>query len=117
KDDKHKTSELLDADTLQIIKLDKHSRTFQLLMNIQEEVHRFAITFHRSLRSKKITKSFLDEIEGIGPKRKQKLLNYFGSIKKIKEATETELREAGIPQNIIESIKNYKKNNNIVNNT
>lgn len=117
KDDKHKTSELLDGDTLQIIKLDKHSRTFQLLMNIQEEVHRFAITFHRSLRSKKITKSFLDEIEGIGPKRKQKLLNYFGSIKKIKEATETELREAGIPQNIIESIKNYKKNNNIVNNT
>ncbi|QVK18979.1 excinuclease ABC subunit UvrC [Mycoplasmatota bacterium] len=104
KDDKHKTSDLLDGDTLEIIPLNKHTKTFQLLMNIQEEVHRFAITFHRSLRSKKMTKSFLDDIDGIGPKRKKLLLNHFGSIKKIKEATEDELLEIGIPKNIIEKI-------------
>lgn len=104
KDDKHKTSELLDGDTFEIISLNKHTKTFQLLMNIQEEVHRFAITFHRSLRSKKMTKSFLDDIEGIGPKRKKLLLNHFGSIKKIKEATKDELIEIGIPKNIVENI-------------
>ncbi len=117
KDDKHKTSDLLDGDTLEIIPVDKHSKAFQLLMNIQEEVHRFAITFHRSLRNKKVTKSFLDDIEGIGPKRKKLLLNHFGSIKRIKEATVEELLELGIPKNIIENITNNKKNNNIVNNT
>lgn len=109
KDDKHKTSSLLDGDTYNIVPLDKHSKTFQLLMNIQEEVHRFAITFHRSLRNKKITKSFLDEIKGIGPARKKLLINHFGSIKKIKEAKEEELLELGIPKNIIQSIINYEK--------
>ncbi len=109
KDEKHKTSELLDGDTMDIISIDKHSKTFQLLMNIQEEVHRFAITFHRSIRSKKVTKSFLDDIEGIGPKRKKLLINHFGSIKKIKEASKDELREIGIPKNIIENMIKLQK--------
>ncbi len=109
KDDKHKTSDLLDGDTLEIIHLDKHSKMFQLLMNIQEEVHRFAITFHRSLRNQKMTKSFLDDIDGIGAKRKKLLLNHFGSIKKIKEATNEELIEVGIPKNIVENIIKQQK--------
>lgn len=108
KDDHHKTSELLDGDTLEFIKLDKHSRAFQLLMNIQEEVHRFAITFHRTLRNKKVTKSFLDDLPGIGPTRKKQLLNYFGSVKRIKEATYEELKAAGIPKNVIEVILHAK---------
>ncbi|MDF2700519.1 MAG: Excinuclease subunit [Haloplasmataceae bacterium] len=108
KDDKHKTSELLDGETLEIIPITRFSRAFQLLMNIQEEVHRFAITFHRELRSNKLTKSFLDEIEGIGPTRKKLLLNHFGSVKKIKEATLEELTDVGIPTNIA---KNIMKNN------
>lgn len=115
KDDKHKTSFVIDENGT--VNINKHTKGFQLLMNIQEEVHRFAITFHRNLRTKKITKSFLDEISGIGPKRKQKLLSHFGSIKKIKEATEEELKALGIPKNIIENLQNFKKNNNIVNNT
>lgn len=109
KDDKHKTGELLDGDTLKIINLDKHSKAFQILMNIQEEVHRFAITFHRNLRTKKITESFLDEISGIGPKRKILLINHFGSIKKIKTATKAELLATGIPENIVENILEYQK--------
>ncbi len=109
KDDKHKTSDLLDGDTLEIIHLDKHSKTFQLLMNIQEEVHRFAITFHRNLRSSKLTKSFLDDIDGIGPRRKKKLLNHFGSIKKIKEASKQELIDIGMPKNIVENIIEQQK--------
>jgi excinuclease ABC subunit C len=112
KDDKHKTSELLDGDTMAFIPIKKQSKAFHLLMGIQEEVHRYAITFHRSLRNKKLTQSFLDDIEGVGPKRKKQLLNHFGSIKKIKEASVEELQEAGIPYNVSVKIKEKVLNSN-----
>lgn len=109
KDDKHRTSEILDGDNFTSIKINKHSKAFQLLMNIQEEVHRFAITYHRNLRNSKLTKSYLDDIEGIGPKRKKLLLKYFGSIKKIKQASVEQLMDAGLPINIAHNIIDKEK--------
>jgi excinuclease ABC subunit C len=98
KDDKHKTSELLYGNPLQIVPLEKRSQEFYLLQRIQDEVHRFAITFHRQLRGKSVFQSILDEIDGIGPKRKKQLLKHFGSMKKMKEATVKEFQEIGIPE-------------------
>jgi excinuclease ABC subunit C len=98
KDDKHQTSELLYGNPLEIIPLGKRSQEFYLLQRIQDEVHRFAITFHRQLRGKNAFQSILDEVEGIGPKRKKQLLKHFGSVKKIKEATLEELISSGLPE-------------------
>ncbi|MFD2681517.1 excinuclease ABC subunit UvrC [Bacillus seohaeanensis] len=98
KDDKHQTSELLYGNPLEIIPLGKRSQEFYLLQRIQDEVHRFAITFHRQLRGKNAFQSILDEVEGIGPKRKKQLLKHFGSVKKIKEATLEELIASGLPE-------------------
>ncbi len=100
KDDKHQTSELLYGNPLQIIPLEKRSQEFYLLQRIQDEVHRFAITFHRQLRGKSAFQSMLDEIDGIGPKRKKQLLKHFGSMKRMKEATLEEFRELGIPERV-----------------
>lgn len=107
KDEKHRTSELLFGEEAEPIKLPRNSHEFYLLQRIQDEVHRFAITFHRQLRTKSAFKSILDDIPGVGPKRKKQLLKYFGSIKKIQEATIEELQEADIPRNIAEVIKEY----------
>lgn len=82
KDDKHQTSQLLYGSPPEIIPLKRTSEAFYLLQRIQDEVHRFAITFHRQLHEKNAITSVLDEIEGIGPKRKQQLLKQFGSVKK-----------------------------------
>jgi excinuclease ABC subunit C len=71
--------------------IDKKSEALKLIQQARNEAHRFAITFHRNLRSKSFTKSQLLDIPGIGEKTGQKLLNHFGSVKKIKEATEIEL--------------------------
>jgi excinuclease ABC subunit C len=98
KDDKHQTSELLYGNPLEIIPLGKRSQEFYLLQRIQDEVHRFAITFHRQLRGKNAFQSILDEVEGIGPKRKKQLLKHFGPVKKIKEATLEELISSGLPE-------------------
>ncbi|MGM0864258.1 MAG: excinuclease ABC subunit UvrC [Bacillota bacterium] len=100
KDDKHQTSELLYGNPLQIVPLEKRSQEFYLLQRIQDEVHRFAITFHRQLRGKSAFQSTLDDIDGIGPKRKKQLLKHFGSMKKMKEATVEEFIEIGIPEAI-----------------
>ncbi|USK94481.1 excinuclease ABC subunit UvrC [Rossellomorea marisflavi] len=100
KDDKHQTSELLYGNPLQIIPLEKRSQEFYLLQRIQDEVHRFAITFHRQLRGKSAFQSMLDDIDGIGPKRKKQLLKHFGSMKRMKEATLEEFRELGIPERV-----------------
>jgi excinuclease ABC subunit C len=100
KDDKHKTSQLLYGSPLEIIPLGRTSYEFYLLQRIQDEVHRFAITFHRQLRGKNAFQSSLDDIEGIGPKRKRQLLKHFGSLKKMKEASLDELLEAGIPKKV-----------------
>lgn len=109
KDDKHQTSQLLYGDPLEIVPLKRTSEAFYLLQRIQDEVHRFAITFHRQQRGKHVVASVLDQLEGVGPKRKQKLLRHFGSVKKIREATPEQLREAGLPEKIAESVAEYFK--------
>lgn len=110
KDDKHKTSELLYGEPPESVPLKRNDQTFYLIQRIQDEVHRFAITFHRQLRGKSAFQSSLDEIEGIGQKRKRLLIQHFGSIDKIKEASFEELTNLGIPSNVAENIKQYFKN-------
>lgn len=109
KDDKHQTSQLLYGDPVEIIPLKKTSEAFYLLQRIQDEVHRFAITFHRQTRGAQAITSVLDEIPGIGPKRKTQLLKHFGSVKKIQEASSEALQEAGLPLKLAESVANYFK--------
>lgn len=97
KDDKHSTAMLLDENGNQV-PIDTKSPLFFLLTRMQDEVHRYAISFHRQVRSKSLFSSILDEVEGIGEARKKKLLNHFKSVKKMKEASLGEL-EAVIPKN------------------
>ncbi len=97
KDDKHSTAMLLDENGNQV-PIDTKSPLFFLLTRMQDEVHRYAISFHRQVRSKSLFSSILDEVEGIGEERKKKLLNHFKSVKKMKEASLEEL-EAVIPKN------------------
>lgn len=97
KDDKHSTAMLLDEDGNQV-PIDIKSPLFFLLTRMQDEVHRYAISFHRQVRSKSLFSSILDEVEGIGEARKKKLLNHFKSVKKMKESSLEEL-EAVIPKN------------------
>ena len=104
KNDKHQTHELLFGDPLKVVELSRNSQEFFLLQRIQDEVHRFAITFHRQLRSKNSFSSQLDGIEGLGPKRKQNLMKYFKSLTKIKEASVDEIVEVGIPRAVADAI-------------
>jgi excinuclease ABC subunit C len=110
KDDKHRTSQLLYGNPLQVISLPRNSQEFYLLQRIQDEVHRFAITFHRQLRGKGVFQSLLDEISGIGEKRKKALLKHFGSVKKMREATIEELTAAGLPANVAVELHNKLQN-------
>lgn len=100
KNDQHKTSELLFGPELAVVPLKRNSTEFFLLQRIQDEVHRFAITFHRQVRSKNTFASVLDDIEGLGPKRKKFLLKEFKSLKKMKEASLEDLTIGGIPQKV-----------------
>ncbi|MEE0422367.1 MAG: excinuclease ABC subunit UvrC [Prevotella sp.] len=93
KDDRHRTNELLYGFPPQTIALPPESELFKVLTQIQDEVHRYAITFHRDKRSKHALHSELDDIKGIGPKAKEALLSKFKSMKKIKEASLEELAE------------------------
>ncbi|MFE8703783.1 excinuclease ABC subunit UvrC [Cytobacillus sp. FJAT-54145] len=104
KDDKHRTSQLLYGEPLEVIPLERNSQEFYLLQRIQEEVHRFAITFHRQLRGKSAFQSILDDVEGIGEKRKKQLLKEFGSVKKMKEASFEDFTNIGIPKNVTEEL-------------
>ncbi len=97
KDNKHSTAMLLDENGNQV-PINTKSPLFFLLTRMQDEVHRYAISFHRQVRSKSLFSSILDEVEGIGEARKKKLLNHFKSVKKMKEASLEEL-EAVIPKN------------------
>ncbi|ADP33332.1 excinuclease ABC subunit UvrC [Bacillus atrophaeus] len=97
KDDKHRTSNLLIGDPLEAIYLERNSQEFYLLQRIQDEVHRFAISFHRQIRGKSAFQSVLDDIPGIGEKRKKSLLKHFGSVKKMKEASLEDIQKAGVP--------------------
>ena len=94
KDDRHRTNELLYGFPQQTIGLRTDSQLFHLLTHIQDEVHRFAITFHREKRSKKQLKSELDDIKGIGPKTKETLLKTFKTVKRIREASLDEIEKA-----------------------
>lgn len=106
KDDKHKTSELLFGPELNVVPLERNSQEFFLLQRIQDEVHRFAITFHRQLRSKNSFASKLDNIDGLGPKRKKMLLKEFKSLKNIQAASIDELQKVGLPKVVAENTYN-----------
>ena len=105
KNDKHQTHELLFGDPLEVVELSRNSQEFFLLQRIQDEVHRFAITFHRQLRSKNSFSSQLDGIEGLGPKRKQNIMKHFKSLTKIKEARVDEIVEVGVPRAVAEAVQ------------
>lgn len=105
KDDRHRTNELLYGFPQQTIGLRTDSPLFHLLTHIQDEVHRFAITFHREKRSKKQLKSELDDIKGIGPKTKETLLKTFKTVKRIREASLDEIEKA-IGKSKAEIVKN-----------
>ena len=105
KNDKHQTHELLFGDPLEVVDLSRNSQEFFLLQRIQDEVHRFAITVHRQLRSKNSFSSQLDGIDGLGPKRKQNLMKHFKSLTKIKEASVDEIVEVGVPRAVAEAVQ------------
>ncbi|MGI6232245.1 MAG: excinuclease ABC subunit UvrC [Prevotella sp.] len=94
KDDRHRTNELLYGWPPVVIGLKTNSELFHVLTQIQDEVHRYAITFHRDKRSKHALHSELDDIKGIGPKTRDEVLKVFKSVKRAKEATLEELTEA-----------------------
>lgn len=96
KNDKHQTSDLISGVNDQKLELEKTSQGFFLLQRIQDEVHRFAVTFHRQLRSKTNFSSRLDEIPGIGPKTRIKLMKEFGSLEKIADATIEDIQKIGV---------------------
>ncbi|MCI7206709.1 MAG: excinuclease ABC subunit UvrC [Terrisporobacter sp.] len=106
KDDKHRTKGLISAT--KEFELDKTSNLYRFVASIQEEVHNYAITYHRSLRNKSLTKSSLDDIPGVGEKRKKALLSNFKSIEDIKNASVEELSQVeGLNKSVAENIYNY----------
>lgn len=105
KNDKHRTNDLISSD-LSVINIDRMSNVFHYLTRMQDEVHRFTITYHRTLRSKGSISSILDDIEGIGPSRKKALIKKFGSVTKMRNAEMEELCEI-LPQNVAEELKAY----------
>ncbi len=106
KNDRHQTNGLLDQAGNSVV-LPKSHPTFYLLGRIQNEVHRFAITFHRQQRAKSMTLSALDGIPGIGPKRKQQLLKHFSSLNDIQRASIEELQEAKLPRSSATVVYQY----------
>ena len=109
KDDKHRTTSLITSDLAEI-ELDLHGHLFLFLARIQEEVHRFAISYHRQIKNKGSLASILEMIPGIGLKRRQELLKKFSSLKKIKEASIEELSKI-LPNEIAISLKEYLNEN------
>ena len=107
KNDKHRTSSLID-ENLNEIPLDRHSNLFIFLSKIQEEVHNYAINYHRSIKSKGTLSSLLDMVEGIGEVRKKELLRKFGSLKKMKEASLEELEKV-LNKDVANNLYNYLK--------
>lgn len=104
KDAKHRTAQLMSGDPPQVVPLARDSEEFYLLQRIQDEVHRFAISFHREQRAKSMVTSKLDSIPGIGDKRRQLLLKHFGSLKKIREASVEDFRPLSIGDKLARQI-------------
>ena len=109
KDDRHRTRAIVTYD-LKEIEIDKHSNLFLLLEAMQDEVHRFAITFFKDTHTKNTFNSILDEIEGIGKRRKMLLLQTFDSLDDIAKTTIEKLQSLGIPKNIAEELLNKLNN-------
>lgn len=107
KDDRHRTSELLYGDPPEVVSLSRKSQEFYLVQRIQDEVHRFAISFHRQLRGKSLFQSELDNIPGVGEKRRKLLLQHFKSIDEIKRSDLKEITKLGIPSNTAKEIINF----------
>lgn len=106
KNDKHRTNDLVDGDTLEIIDIPKESPVFHYLTRMQDEVHRFTINYHRTIRSKGSIASVLDNIEGIGEKRKKELIKAFGSVKAMEEASLEDLQKY-VPEKVAKTLQNY----------
>ncbi|SFB98046.1 Excinuclease ABC subunit C [Alkalibacterium subtropicum] len=111
KDKKHRTAGLIFGNELEPVVLDPRSQAFHLVQRIQEEVHRFAITFHRNVRGKNSFTSQLDEVEGVGPKTRTKVLRHFKSMKRLQDAELEEITALGIPVKVAERIKDTVKQN------
>lgn len=111
KDDRHKTSELLYGNPPEVIDLDRKSQAFYLVQRIQDEVHRFAINFHRQLRGKNAFKSILDDVPGVGEKRRKLLMTHFKSLNEIRNASLDMIKRLGIPEPtaklILEHLNNH----------
>ncbi|MGP6140793.1 excinuclease ABC subunit UvrC [Jeotgalibaca sp. A127] len=103
KDNKHRTASLLYND--EIVELDPRSQAFHLVQRVQEEVHRFAITFHRQVRGKNSFSSQLDQIDGVGPKTRSKVMKHFKTMKNMREADIEEFKKLGIPVKVAENIQ------------
>lgn len=109
KNDKHRTNDLIDSIGYRTIELEKTSPVFHYLTRMQDEVHRYTISYHRAIRSKGAIASVLDNIEGIGAKRKKELIKQFGSVNKIRNASIEELSTI-IPENVAINLKEYLNN-------
>lgn len=110
KDDRHKTSELLYGIPPLPVPLERQSQQFYLVQRIQDEVHRFAISFHRHIRGKGIMQSELDRIPGVGEKRKRLLLRHFKVLENIKTAQREDITKLGIPKNVADDIIEHLNN-------
>lgn len=104
KDAYHRTSELLYGDPPEAIPLSRKSQEFYLVQRIQDEVHRFAVTFHRKRREKGMFQSELDHIPGVGEKRKKTLMRHFKSLERIRRAQIEDITKLGIPQNVAKEV-------------
>lgn len=107
KDDRHKTSQLFYNEEPSPVALDRSSPAFHLLARIQDEVHRFAITFHRDTRNKGTLQSVLDDIPGVGESRRKQLLRHFASISEMRKAPLEEFRKAGIGDKLAKQIQSH----------
>lgn len=106
KNDKHRTNDLIDSYGYRVIPLDRTSSVFHYLTRMQDEVHRYTIQYHRTIRSKGAISSVLDPIEGIGAKRKKELIKQFGSVAKIKNASMEELTKI-LPLSTAQRLQEY----------
>ena len=109
KNDKHRTNDLIDSHNYAVIPLEKSSAVFHYLTRMQDEVHRYTISYHRTIRSKGAISSVLDNIEGIGAKRKKELIKTFGSITKIRTAPLEELTKI-LPESVALNLQEYLNN-------
>ena len=107
KDNKHRTNQIMN-DNFEILTIEKSSNLFLFLTRIQDEVHRYAITYHRNIKSKGALSSLLDVVPGIGEQRKKDLLRHFGSLKRMKEASKEELLKI-LPEEVANNLLTYLK--------